>query len=156
MKAGDFASLFPKGVFIVPEWLLIDSLEEAHTKAQPPSLELIPDTTQAVHSLDDLIPGDWVYFTNFKEYEEKHPHGAFAGENALYLGGDLYRGFGVRAMTYSDMNQFLIERYNEGLKQGIKGSREKSRETLDGEVPGILKTGVRRIAENEAVKQRLR
>jgi hypothetical protein len=132
----------------MPEWL---TLREGNKDA--PSRDHIPETRK-VESLDDLVPGDWVYFLNFNDYPEKHPDGAFTGENALYLGGGKYRGFGVDEMTFEGMVSYLIAQYNVG-KGPKKRLREESPETLDGKVPGITKD-VRRMAENENIKELLK
>jgi hypothetical protein len=63
----------------------------------------------------ELLPGDWVYFKNFSDYLTKHPGGAWQGENAIYLGGGMYRGFGVPALNEDDMNKELVRQYNFGL-----------------------------------------
>jgi protein-glutamine gamma-glutamyltransferase len=69
----------------------------------------------ALGSKNEVLPGDWVYFQNFADYTAKHPGGYWQGENAIYLGGGKYRGFGVAAMSENDMNQELVNQYNAGL-----------------------------------------
>lgn len=144
-----FSSLFPKGIVLLPEWLTYGT-----TRNTPaPSLELIPHTMQHVESMTNIIPGDWVYFTNFPDYEAKHDKNApFTGENALYMGAGVYEGFGVPSKTFDAMNEFLIEQYNVGLaSKDRKKAREQSSETLDGQVPGVLKQPIRRIMESQQV-----
>jgi hypothetical protein len=143
----NFDGEFPE-VVIMPEWL---TLREGNKAA--PSQDHIPETRK-VTSVDDLVPGDWVYFLNFEDYPERHPDGAFTGENALYLGDGKYRGFGVDEMTFEDMVSYLIAQYNHG-KGPKKRLREDSPETLDGKVPGITKD-VRRMAENENIRELLK
>jgi protein-glutamine gamma-glutamyltransferase len=68
-----------------------------------------------ISSSSDLLPGDWVYFKNFADYLIRHPGGAWQGENAIYLGGGKFRGFGVRELTETGMNAELVRVYNNGL-----------------------------------------
>ena len=67
-----------------------------------------------VASKDQLLPGDWVYFQNFKDYRVKNPTGFWQGENSIYLGGGLYRGFGVDSLSEDEMNGKLVENYDVG------------------------------------------
>jgi hypothetical protein len=67
---------------------------------------------KAVASKSEILPGDWVYFKNFHDYPTRVPHGAWQGENAIALGGGMFRGFGVAAMSESGLNQELVNRYN--------------------------------------------
>ena len=67
-----------------------------------------------VASKDQLLPGDWVYFQNFKDYRVKNPDGYWQGENAIFLGGGLYRGFGVDSLSEDKMNKKLVETYDVG------------------------------------------
>jgi hypothetical protein len=38
--------------------------------------------------------------------------GFWQGENAIALGGGMFRGFGVAAMSETDLNQELVNKYN--------------------------------------------
>jgi hypothetical protein len=92
---------------------------------------------------------------NFPEYGTVAPKGAFTGENALYIGNDLYWGFGVAPKTYGEMVKYLIDQYNKDAKAHANKERskppkpkkvgEESEETLDGQVPGIVKKEIRRL-----------
>jgi hypothetical protein len=64
-----------------------------------------------ISSKTELLPGDWVYFKNFKDYLVKHPGTDWQGENAIYMGVGKYRGFGVKLMSEVDMNKELIKAY---------------------------------------------
>ncbi len=66
----------------------------------------------SVAGTSELLPGDWVYFKNFHDYQSRVPGGFWQGENAIYLGGGKYRGFGVVPQTEHDLNQELVNRYN--------------------------------------------
>lgn len=68
-----------------------------------------------ISSSSDLLPGDWVYFKNFADYHLRHPGGSWQGENAIYLGGGKFRGFGVSELTEAGMNAELVRVYNDGL-----------------------------------------
>jgi hypothetical protein len=63
-----------------------------------------------------LLPGDWVYFKNFKDYTTRVPGGYWQGENAVCMGGGKYRGFGVASKTETELNQELVDRYNKDGK----------------------------------------
>jgi hypothetical protein len=73
-----------------------------------------------IGSKSEILPGDWVYFKNFKDYPAKNPGGAWRGENAIYMGGGMYRGFGVKSQSEADLNAELVRVYNKGLKPGDK------------------------------------
>jgi protein-glutamine gamma-glutamyltransferase len=68
----------------------------------------------AVASKSEILPGDWVYFKNFRDYTTRVPGGYWQGENAISLGGGMYRGFGVAALSENDLNQELVNQYNNG------------------------------------------
>jgi len=71
-------------------------------------------------SKSELLPGDWVYFKNFKDYTTKHPGGYWQGENAIYMGGGDYRGFGVPSEPEAALNARLVKEYNDGLPAADK------------------------------------
>jgi hypothetical protein len=76
--------------------------------------------TIAVAGKSEILPGDWVYFKNFKDYLVKHPSGYWQGENAIYLGGGMYRGFGVSPLAEAALNQELVNQYNLGAPPPAK------------------------------------
>ena len=53
-----------------------------------------------------------MYFKNFHDYTTRVPGGYWQGENAIYLGGGKFRGFGVAPLSETDLNQELVNRYN--------------------------------------------
>jgi hypothetical protein len=65
-----------------------------------------------IGSKSEILPGDRVYFKNFHDYTTRVPGGAWQGENAIYMGGGKYRGFGVASMEEDKLNAELVERYN--------------------------------------------
>ena len=104
-----FNSMFPGGVGI-------EISQRARTDSQQPLLAG-PDKKYkniVVASKAELLPGDWVYFKNFHDYTTRVPGGFWQGENAIYLGGGNYRGFGVASMSENDLNQELVNQYNNG------------------------------------------
>jgi hypothetical protein len=60
----------------------------------------------------DMLPGDWGYIKNFPDYLTRVPSGYWQGENVIYLGGGMFRGFGVAALSEHDLMQELVNRYN--------------------------------------------
>jgi protein-glutamine gamma-glutamyltransferase len=66
-------------------------------------------------SKSEILPGDWVYFENFRDYLQKHWGGYWQGENAIYLGGGQFRGFGTGGTSEAGMNAKLVRAYNDGL-----------------------------------------
>jgi hypothetical protein len=104
--AAQFDARFPGGAGIV-----ISADPSAAPLLTPPDrkFEVI-----AVASKSEILPGDWVYFQNFQDYSAKVPGGYWQGENAIALGGGKFRGFGVAAMSETDLNQELVNKYNKG------------------------------------------
>jgi Protein-glutamine gamma-glutamyltransferase len=166
MGAEAFDAELGADVVVMPEFINI----KAGNKGAP-SRDLIPETTVA--SQAQLVAGDWVYFMNYPEYEEindilednEKERGPFEGENAVYLGNDLYKGFGVDAISFDGMVQMLIKQYNDLVKRydeevtdkykkkfTKKTARAGSAETLDRLVPGIESTTVRRVMANDDLK----
>ncbi len=156
-------------VVIMPEFVNIKKGKNDEEDA--PSRTLIPEVE--VSGTSELVPGDWVYFMNYPEYAEvnkllekaKKLPGPFEWENAVYLGGGRYRGFGVPEGTFDAMVNLLKKAYNDLLteryyllpsadkkKYPKKTGREDHDETLDGKVPGIEKTTVRRMMANPEVR----
>ena len=68
---------------------------------------------KAVANKSEILPGDWVYFKNFHDYTTRVPGGFWQGENAIALGGGMFRGFGVAAKSESGLDQELVNRYND-------------------------------------------
>ncbi len=83
----------------------------------------------SITSSADLMPGDWVYFKNIDDYIAKHPGGLWSGEHTLYLGGGLFRGFGVPEVSEADLRQRLLDAYNTGLPPADQKTR--------ADVPGL-------------------
>lgn len=109
----------------------------------PPGWDLY--TQVKLKSLDDLLPGDWVYFKSFKDYDNTHagPQAAWSGEHALYLGNGRYQGFGTLVLNYTGMVEAIIRNYNRmGLKdKSMKKSmeaRDDYPDALGGQLPGIV------------------
>ncbi|MGO9155489.1 eCIS core domain-containing protein [Mycobacterium sp.] len=73
----------------------------------------------AVSSKSEILPGDWVYFKNFHDYLTRVPTGYWQGENAIYMGGGMYRGFGVATMSENDLDQELVNQYNNGASPAL-------------------------------------
>lgn len=64
-----------------------------------------------------LKPGEWYYFKNHPKYLNKHPGGAWQGENAIYMGtnerGDrLWAGLGAKKETEAHMYATMVTAYN--------------------------------------------
>jgi Domain of unknown function (DUF4157)/Protein-glutamine gamma-glutamyltransferase len=91
-------------------------------------------TELQVKSVSELIPGDLVYFKNFANYWEK-VDGFWAGENAIYYGNGMFRGFGVKALTEEQMLKELVEKYNKAFK--LEGPEARTVEDLKKEGGGF-------------------
>ncbi|MFZ0772823.1 MAG: hypothetical protein WCA49_10335 [Candidatus Sulfotelmatobacter sp.] len=101
LGAAKFNAKFPAGI------------EISAVSAQP--LWVAPDKKYnliTVSSKSEILPGDWVYFKNFKDYTTRVPGGYWQGENAICLGGGKFRGFGVAERTETELNRELVDRYN--------------------------------------------
>jgi len=169
-----FDEKFPE-ITIVPEWLSLDYREverseedEDNADLKLKSEKLLPRVNNykdasgtvviEVPGVSDLIPGDWVYFQNYLDYQTLHPGGAFSGENAVYMGAGKYRGFGVDSMTFDQMVNYLQVQFNNKLP-GSKQKMEREAfvandnfgdddNTFDSLVPGISKSQIRRYKDN--------
>lgn len=114
--------------------------------------DIVVVPNKSIDSAEMLVPGDWVYFENYSDYEATHegPSAAWAGEHSLYLGGSKFQGFGTESLTYDEMVAKLRKCYNvQGKKTGAK-TREKLEEcerAIGGFLPGI--TEVRRLKPQE-------
>ncbi|HEX7836383.1 MAG TPA: DUF4157 domain-containing protein [Kofleriaceae bacterium] len=87
----------------------------------------------------DLIPGDWVYFRNFPDYGAKHPGGFWTGEHTMYLGDGKFQGFGTGVSTEAEINQKLLDNYNDGLPP--------AQQKKLADVPGLQKYARRPVAD---------
>ncbi|MGA1871912.1 MAG: hypothetical protein ACMUJM_25615 [bacterium] len=67
-----------------------------------------------IGGVDDLLPGDWVYFRNLPDYITHNPGGLWSGEHAVYLGDKKFSGFGqtTQKKTEAQMNELLLQEYN--------------------------------------------
>ena len=83
----------------------------------------------------DMVPGDYVYLSNVPDYAELYVSGAWAGENAIYMGSDRFYGLGVgaTALTERELVRRMLADYNGGLpwyRQAWPGRAEQLRWTL--------------------------
>jgi hypothetical protein len=118
-------------------------------KVAPPVEALYDEVT--ISSLNDLLPGDCVYFKSFSDYDQTHEgaEAAWAGEHAVYIGNDRFLGFGVAPQTHDQMVAQLVTSYNnQALKKSAAkrsaSALENSNKSLSGKLPGLEKT-VRRL-----------
>jgi hypothetical protein len=110
--------------------------------------------------LDDLQPGDWIYFRNHPDYLKKHPAGYWQGENSVYMGrknGDpkgerMFRGFGVAEETESTLKKELARQFNldpdsEDKKSAIPAEM-MNKKIKEEDVPGVDLTTLIRPSKN--------
>jgi len=167
-----FDRYFGSALILIQEHLApkkgVSASEKIGSQKHIPEIELDPKAKG--DPLEQLVPGDGVYFVNYPEYEVRHPLGAFAGEWGFYLGDGKFAGFGVDDRDFNGMVQKLKEAYNSAptnaeaemqtkTKKEIPGTKDKREKatttpTLDGEVPGIAK-GIRRMASSSDIKDKL-
>lgn len=74
---------------------------------------------------EDLIPGDWLYLSNFPEYNNatlSDPSKNGGGLHSMFMGNSRYRGFGTKkSMTEEEIKYDFLETYNEDfLAEPIK------------------------------------
>jgi hypothetical protein len=120
-----FNEKFPKG-----QWIFISPHHRApRGQVQHPLREMNLYEQVSIASSADLLPGDLVYFKNVPDYLERHPDGAWAGEHGLYLGGGMFRGFGIDEVDEEGLKKELLAEYNKGLPA-------EAQKTLD-DVPGL-------------------
>jgi hypothetical protein len=81
----------------------------------PDSRQLAPYMTRTTYQHDrEIQDGDWVYFYNHPQYLQRHAesHGnALQGENAFYVGGGQFEGFGMGG-TRARIERDLRNAYN--------------------------------------------
>jgi hypothetical protein len=133
---------FDKTMKDKPVVVSVEGLETVKlgTQAIPPPAEELYDEVTLAH-VDDLLPGDLVYFRNFRDYDATHEgaEAAWEGEHCVYAGNGRYRGFGVAERTLKQMVDGMIEAYNkQGRKKGAgtKKNVEEDPESLTGVRPG--------------------
>jgi len=69
----------------------------------------------------ELLPGDMVWIATFDpndgekkdQYQRKHPGGFWQGLNAIYIGKDVFQGFGSDPEEYGRILEDLLEHYDE-------------------------------------------
>lgn len=98
-----------------------------------------PAAEVTISGAKDLIPGDWVYFKNFPDYGAKHPGGFWTGEHTMYLGDGKFQGFGTGVSTEAEINQKLLDNYNDGLPP--------AQQKKLADVPGLQKYARRPVAD---------
>ncbi|WP_437904341.1 hypothetical protein WME95_38620 [Sorangium sp. So ce327] len=102
----------------------------------------------AVDSVDQLRPGDWVYFYNHPDYVKRHHDSSFAtwqGANAVYLGNvsgePRFTTFDSQdpAWTEAEFVTFLLKEYNrkpDGPNRGQLANRFPQLGSSD-DIPGL-------------------
>jgi hypothetical protein len=88
------------------------------TILNPPLLE------ESKKEMSELLPGDYAYFKNFKDYGDKHPDGLWQGESVIYYGDNKFRGFGIAELDTEGILKELVKAYNEGLPEKDKKTVE--------------------------------
>ena len=104
LGAPQFNARFPAGVGIEVSSDKTSPLTEGPNK----KYKIVTVTSE-----NQLLPGDWVYFQNLKDYAVRFPRGFWLGENAIYLGFGRYDGFGVHKGKERDVNLQLVGDYND-------------------------------------------
>ena len=70
-----------------------------------------------VTRLEDLQPGDKIYYENDPRYRIKHPGGSWRGENLIYDGfidgKHTFSGFGMKGITEPKLKQDMINAFDE-------------------------------------------
>ncbi len=80
----------------------------------------------------DMVPGDYVYLSNVPDYAELFKDGAWAGENAIYMGKREFYGLGIGAsrMTAEGLKGQMLDHYNQHLPEWRKWLRPGRPEEL--------------------------
>ena len=63
-------------------------------------------------TVDDLLPGDAVYFKNTADIHKKHPGSPWQGENTIYKGNGRFTGHGVDTQDADTIVKILADEYN--------------------------------------------
>ncbi|KTC77899.1 hypothetical protein [Legionella brunensis] len=96
---------------------------------------------------EDLIPGDWLYLSNFPEYSAAtlyDPSKDGSGLHSMAMGNNKYRGFGAdKSMTHEEAKQYFLEVYNEDFCANpialTEANIDSSTMGLDGEEEALEK-----------------
>ena len=110
------AALYGIGVPIVEDGL--PALGESSVKKHlAPVRTENPRRRQEKILVRDMVPGDYVYLANVPDYAELYKNGAWAGENAIYMGNSEFYGLGIgaRRMLANELMAQMLEAYNSGL-----------------------------------------
>jgi hypothetical protein len=108
----EFNRRFPggKGIVIRQRVMIFEE------KGKPPETEVHPIGDEvSISSIDDILPGDWIYFRNIPDYRDHNPGGHWSGEWTVYLGNGKFKGFLMpKALTTKQMHKELLRYYNMG------------------------------------------
>jgi hypothetical protein len=63
-------------------------------------------------SVNDLLPGDAVYFKNTEDIHKKHPGSPWQGENTVYKGNGQFSGHGIGTENAETIVKILADEYN--------------------------------------------
>jgi len=90
-----------------------------------------------MEGLEEILPGDVVYFVNHPNYEEFHPQGYYAGEWCVYLGvgsngQPLFAGLGMPPQSFASVIQTLKRAYEDDLGQKFPEDESFEEEDIDG------------------------
>lgn len=102
-------------------------------------------TETDIKNLDELIPGDIVYFQNYPDYAKIHEDGIASGEYAIYVGmidGEHYfRGHGIETNSYNGFVARLKKSYGAAPSDHQLGAWKKEASSMIFNCfPGICKT----------------
>lgn len=101
-------------------------------------------------SIDDLLPGDAVYFKNTEDIHVKHPESPWQGENTIYKGNGQFSGHGVGTQNADAILKILADKYNKPPTPAEKASPDydwtfRYHQIDVNEVPGIQWHSVLRL-----------
>jgi len=110
--------------------------------------------TISLGSREQLVPGDWVYFRNFSDFDHFPPQSLWQGENTIVMGPDQYHGFGL-SNTYTEekLNKELVDAFN------VKMVHTKDhRTTTELRYPGLITSKItfNGLSEPEKLQRNLR
>lgn len=99
------------------------------TSSQAPVFDVAILEEITITDLNELLPGDIVYFSNLPDYSTLSPDGYWSGEYCIYLGTvnevQMFVGLGVDESSYDELVSTISGHYIDAYNAHQKASKKK-------------------------------